>query len=123
MRTSRQSVVLPAPEGAETTKSEPRRSITRVTPLTAETQGQRGRLERGQDEVIALGDDHGAGAPPVRRVDQLGAALGALDQPLHGSDPARASFPEYSSPRWPPGTARDRPTWPRPCSPRVPATG
>src|SRR5947209_1670361 len=56
-RTSRHSVVLPAPEGAETTKSEPRRLITRLVhaPLGDEARGEGGGLERRQDQVIALG--------------------------------------------------------------------
>src|SRR5882724_2154360 len=82
-RISRHSVVLPAPDGAETTNNVPRRLITRRASLRHETLGERGGLERREDEMIAPGHDDRPRATPVRGVHQLRAALGALDEPLH----------------------------------------
>src|SRR5437870_8237676 len=82
-RTSRHSVVLPAPDGAETTNSVPRRLITRRAPLRHETLRQGRGLERRQDEMVAAGHDDRPRATPVGRVHQLRAALRALDESLH----------------------------------------
>src|SRR3989442_8024689 len=82
-RISRHSVVLPAPDGAETTNSVPRRLITRRASVRDEALGERGRLERREDQMIAPGHDDRPRAAPIGGIDQLGAALGALDEPLH----------------------------------------
>src|SRR5437899_7368372 len=79
-RISRHSVVLPAPEGAETTNSVPRRLITSRALLRQEPLRQRGGFERRQDQMVAARHDDGPRAPAVGSIDQLRAALGALDE-------------------------------------------
>src|SRR5262245_66209502 len=81
-RISRHNVVLPAPDGAETTNSVPRRLITRRAPLRHEALGKRGGLERREDQVIAPGHDDRPRAAPVRGRGQPRAARGARDGTL-----------------------------------------
>src|SRR5689334_4927753 len=79
MRTSWQSVVLPAPEGAETTTSVPRRLMSCITPGSFDVLHLLAHLlERG------LGRDHGLGDLQVVRLgaDGVHLAVDLLDQEI-----------------------------------------
>ncbi len=92
---ARTMVLLPTPDGAESTKRCPDPSPAMSLPalgrrpvpvglIVDEPLGDGFRLDTGQDHMVAVRNDDGAGAPPHGGVDELVVLFGVFLKTLHG---------------------------------------